>query len=101
IEVVEVHRRTVPSGVWKMDLTTDAPGVPDFGTTRIVDADHHVYLVLDENIGSRDILSIEGPNGLQFVLPFSDKYLETTVIQLNQVGYNPNATERYAYVSGW
>ena len=35
------------------------------------------------------------------ILPFSDKYLETTSIQLNQVGYSPKATERYAYVSNW
>ncbi len=101
IEVVEVFRQTVPSGVWKMDLTTDDPNVPDYGSTRVVDADHHIVLVLDEDIGSREILNIEGPRGLQFILPFSDQYLETTVIQLNQVGYNPNATERYAYVSGW
>lgn len=35
------------------------------------------------------------------MLPFSDRYLETPAIQLNQVGFNPRARQRWAYVSGW
>ena len=31
----------------------------------------------------------------------SDRYLETPSIQLNQVGFNPRAAQRWAYVSGW
>lgn len=70
-------------------------------TDKVTAIDHRIYLVLGENIGSREILKITGPQGISFTLPFSDKYLETPVIQLNQVGYNPRATERYAYISGW
>ena len=57
--------------------------------------------MLAEPIGGTEILTVQGPRSIQFTLPFSDRYLQTPVIQLNQVGYNPRATERYAYLSGW
>ena len=63
--------------------------------------DHRLYIALSENVGAREILRVTGPSGIEFILPFSDYYLETPVIQLNQVGYHPKATKRYAYVSGW
>jgi endoglucanase len=66
----------------------------------IIDADHRIFLTLGQNLGGPDLLTVKGP-GVSFLLPFSDRYLETPVVQLNQVGYNPRATERYAYVSGW
>ena len=67
----------------------------------IVYADHQIFLTLGEAIGTQEILTISGPNNLQFILPFSDRYLESPVIKVNQVGYNPRASHRYAYLSGW
>ncbi|MFA5048067.1 MAG: glycoside hydrolase family 9 protein [Patescibacteria group bacterium] len=94
ITVNKIYRDSVSTGQWDFQ---------SFGANNnnSVDVDHNIYLVLDKNIGQNDILSISGPLGLSFTLPFSDKYLETPVIQLNQVGYSPRATERYAYISWW
>ncbi|MBI2060597.1 MAG: glycoside hydrolase family 9 protein [Nitrospirae bacterium] len=96
IKVLRVHRHsiTVSQPDYKVGYSLDSD-------INIVDVDHRLFLVLEQAIGSPDILEISGPMGLHFVLPFSDRYLETPVIQLNQVGYSPRATERYAYVSGW
>lgn len=96
IEVVEVFRDSVP--VSQPDYEVG------FGKTyndTVVDVDHRIFLALAEPIGSPEILSVSGPRELGFMLPFSDQYLETPVIQLNQVAYNPAAEARWAYVSGW
>ncbi len=66
----------------------------------VIDVDHRIFLVLDQPMGNREILRVTGP-GVDFTIPFSDLYLETPVIQLNQVGYSPRATRRWAYVYGW
>ncbi|MFN4218443.1 MAG: glycoside hydrolase family 9 protein [Candidatus Bipolaricaulia bacterium] len=66
----------------------------------VIDVDHRIFLVLDQPVGNREMLHVTGP-GIDFILPFSDWYLETPVIQLNQVGYSPRATKRWAYVYGW
>lgn len=96
IEVVQVHRHSVPIGAYDMQIGYATP----YSDT-IINIDHRLFLVLDEEIGSREILSISGPFDTQFLLPFSDDFLETPVLQVNQVGYNPRATERWAYLSGW
>lgn len=96
IAVSHVYRHSIPVGQTNYEL--------GYGTSthdNIVDVDHHIYLVLGEPVGSGEVLRIQGPLGLDTLLPFSDRYLETPVIQLNQVGYNPRATRRFAYVSGW
>ncbi len=121
IAVNDVHRRSLPVGTPR---GVHVIGVDDSGTSveaalkgtgppaypestwhdvrnRVLNVDHRIFLVLDEPVGSRDILRIEGPNGINFVLPYSDRYLETPAIQLNQVGYSPRATSRWAYVSYW
>ncbi|HQP36551.1 MAG TPA: glycoside hydrolase family 9 protein [Polyangiaceae bacterium] len=67
----------------------------------VIDVDHRIYLQLAEPLGNHDLFRVTGPNGLSMTVPFSDRYTETPIIQLNQVGYNPRATERWAYVSGW
>jgi endoglucanase len=72
-----------------------------FADNENVDIDHEIFLELNQDIGSRDVLTINGPLGASFTLPFSDQYLETPVIRINQLGYNPRATERWAYLSGW
>lgn len=66
-----------------------------------VDVDHHIYIKLSQNIGNNEILTITGPMNFKTILPYSDRYLETPTIQVNQVGYSPQATRRYAYVSNW
>jgi endoglucanase len=71
--------------------------------------EHRIHLRLREAIGQSEVLRVvHKPTGsshddtaLDVRVPFSDKYTETPVIQLNQVGYNPRATERFAYVYGW
>lgn len=67
----------------------------------LMDVEHYIYLKLNRSIGQEEILEITGPNNLEITLLYSDLYLETPVMQLNQVGFNPRATKRYAYVSGW
>lgn len=66
-----------------------------------VDIDHRIVLRLASPVGNRALLRIEGPFDVSFLLPVSDRWLETPVVQLNQVGYNPRARQRWAYVSGW
>ncbi len=96
IAVTAVHRQSIPVG---------APGYDvGFGADthdNVIDVDHRIFLSLAEPIGARDVLSVGGPAGVHFTLPFSDRYLETPVVQVNQVGYDPHATARFAYVSGW
>jgi endoglucanase len=89
IEVNNVYRHSIP--VWMSDITKAGR----------IDVDHHLYLVLSEPIGQSEVLNIKGPKNTDIILPFSDNYLETTSIQLNQVGYSPKASRRYAYVSAW
>ena len=117
ILVNDVHRQSIVVGQPYYDIS------PYRVYENRVDVDHLIYLVLDEDVGSPAVLHIEGPEvtrdtltlalppvspeyGVEvfqpsFYLPFSDRYLETPVIQVNQVGYCPRATSRYAYVSGW
>jgi len=97
IPITAVYRQSVPAGAPEYGLGENIGG-PEVAP---IETDHRMFLVFGEAIGSPSILDVSGPDGLQFVLPFSDRYLETPVIQLNQVGYNPRATVRYAYVSGW
>ncbi|MDZ4221386.1 MAG: hypothetical protein U1C18_00765, partial [Patescibacteria group bacterium] len=96
IKVTEVWRDSIPVSQPDYGVGFGAPH-----NDNVVDIDHRIFLKLSEPIGNRDMLSISGPAGLSFLLPFSDLYLETPVIQLNQVSYNPRATSRWAYVSGW
>ncbi|MBK8171119.1 MAG: glycoside hydrolase family 9 protein [Sandaracinaceae bacterium] len=96
IAVRRVHRDSVP--VAQMDYELGFGSDADLSET---DVDHRIYLELASAVGSREILRIEGPDSTSVLVPYSDRYLETPVIQLNQVGYNPRATERYAYVSMW
>ncbi|MFC1735265.1 choice-of-anchor D domain-containing protein [Candidatus Hydrogenedentota bacterium] len=113
ISVTEVYRKSSPVGQYYYDVGYGAQTWNNF-----LDLDHEIYLVLAEEVGSPEILTVTGPTvdyefmtqefveesrqaAVDILLPFSDNYLETTVIQVNQVGYCPRATERWAYVSGW
>ncbi len=71
---------------------------------KVIDVDHRIYLKLSQEVGSPEILDIShsGTNtNAAFKLLFSDRYLETPAIQINQVGYNPAAKKRWAYFSTW
>jgi len=68
---------------------------------KVLNVDHRIYLVLEEPVGERGVLRIQGPGSVDLLLPFSDRYLETPVVQLNQVGYSPRARQRYAYLYGY
>lgn len=96
IQVLNVYRHSVPVGQNYYETGFEANTADN-----LLDVDHSIFLVLGSPVGSRDVLSVLGPLDTNIVLPFSDQYLETPVIQVNQVGYSPRATERYAYVSGW
>ena len=100
VGVTGVHRHSIPVGQPDYPVAYNR-----YGSDNIVDVDHRIFLVLQEPIGERDILQVahSGASGtaLDVRVPFSDRYLETPFIQVNQVGYNPRATERWAYVSGW
>lgn len=95
--VVQVHRRSLPVGQPSYPV-----GFQKWGTDKVVDVDDHVFLVLEEAIGSTELLSIEHEGeqdtNLSALLPFSDRYLESPLIKVNQVGYNPRATKRFAYL---
>jgi len=96
IAVAKVSRQSIPIGApeykvgWGLDYSDS-----------VIDVDHRIYLSLGQPVGGPDVLRVQGPGGVAFTLPFSDRYLETPAVQLNQVGYNPRATERWAYVSGF
>jgi endoglucanase len=99
VPVRSVHRQTVPSG------QPDYPvGFEVYGDGKIVNLEHRIFLVLEEPMGERELLRVRhvgGETPLEFLLPFSDRYLETPLIQLNQVGYNPRAAQRWAYLAGY
>jgi uncharacterized protein YjdB len=120
IGISTIYRQSIPSGTpyYESGVDLGIEGAIGRLNLNLIDLDHLLYLVLDEPVGTRDILTVVGPEITRetasrthelgeeifqpaFVLPYSDRYLETTTIQVNQVGYNPRATERYAYVSGW
>ena len=99
VAVTEVHRDSIPVG---------QPGYPvgfeAWPDDTIVDVDHRIFLVLAEPLGSRAMLRVQHSGSgteLDALVPFSDRYTETPLVQLNQVGYNPRATRRWAYVSGF
>lgn len=96
VAVRAVYRESLPVGAPHYEIGYGRPY-----SDEMLDIEHRIYLVLAEPIGSADVLHIHGPLGIDFLLPFNDRLLETPVIHLNQVGYNPHATLRYAYVSGW
>lgn len=113
IDITNVYRKSSPIGQFYYDVGFGEPTWDNF-----LDIDHEIYLVLPEPVGSPEILTITGPTvayefltqqferldkeaSVNFTLPFSDRYLETPSLQVNQVGYSPRATQRWAYVSGW
>lgn len=98
LPVTAVYRQSVP--VEAPGYITDPMNYTGSGSN-LLNTDHRMFLVFASAIGTTEMLRITGPAGVDFTLPFSDRYLETDAIQLNQVGYNPRATRRYAYVSGW
>lgn len=100
LPVTAVRRRSVPVG-----QPSYQTGWEKYGTDTIVDVDDHVFLVLGEAIGQRELLEVrhsgEANTGLDVLVPFSDRYLETPLLKVNQVGYNPRATRRYAYLQAY
>jgi endoglucanase len=104
IEVLKVYRRSSPRGLAsiKTGFGSDSP--------RSMKLEHRVYLELAEAVGQEEILRVahrgsqeegEDLTALDLILPFSDLYTETPVLQVNQVGYNPRATRRYGYLYEW
>ncbi len=95
-----VHRETVPAG--QPDY---AVGYDMYGDASIVDLEHRIFVVLAEPLGALDVLQVRHSGAtattLDVRVPWSDRYLETPLLHVNQVGYNPRATRRWAYVSGY
>ncbi len=96
LPIRQIHRRSIPVGAPGYQIGPNKPT-----DDARMDVDHQLFFMLSEPVGEKDILTIKGPQGLRITLPFSDRYLETPVIQVNQVGYNPRAKQRYAYVYGY
>ncbi|MBM3288708.1 MAG: choice-of-anchor D domain-containing protein [Candidatus Hydrogenedentes bacterium] len=113
IPVTGVHRSSTPAGQNYYEV-----GFGKNTNNQLLDVDHAIYLVLAEPVGSPEVLRIVGPSfdyevltpdrtretvhsSLSVLLPFSDRYLETPSIQVNQVGYSPRATRRWAYICGY
>lgn len=108
IAVQTVYRDSLPVAARYQEL-----GYSLNTNDHLLDVQHSVFLKLAEPVGQRDVLRVihvppardallgSRDAAADFLVPYSDRYLETPVIQLNQVGYNPRATQRYAYVSGW
>jgi endoglucanase len=102
LSIRAVHRHSVPVGTPRYPLDPAPPDYPgQEHWSGVIETDHRMFLEFTDPVGPATVLTITGPNNFQCLLPFSDRYLETPVIQLNQVGYNPRATQRWAYVSGW
>lgn len=101
ITITNVWRQSFPVSAADYVKVQSNPDIYEIKSDKVTAVDHRIYLVLDQKLSSPSWFSITGPGGISMQLPFSDKYLETPVIQLNQVGYNPRATKRWAYVSGW
>ncbi len=102
LPVERVMRHSVVAGESDLEVGFGAHSKPT------VNVEHRIYLRLSEPIGSTDVLHVKhrGPSdaaetALDVRIPFSDKYLETPAIQVNQVGYNPRAKQRIAYVYAW
>ncbi len=100
LPVTAVRRRSIPVGQPSYPV-----GWEKWGTDNVVDIDDHLFLVLSEPIGERELLSITHAGGsnteLDVMVPFSDRYLESPLIKVNQVGYNPRASKRYAYLHAY
>ena len=92
----EVHRDTVAAGAPDYQVGWGKPYKDN-----VLQLEHRIFLSLRQPIANIESLRIRGPQGIDVVLPFNDRFTETPVIHLNQVGYNPQATRRFAYVSGW
>jgi len=102
LTVTNIYRNSVPVGnPYYTKSVSPYPHLIQYD--KYVNVDHRLYLKLNQKVGNNDILSITGtgPLGFNVIVPYSDKYLETPSIQLNQVGYSPQASKRYAYVSNW
>ncbi len=102
LRVDKVMRHSVAAGQGGLAVGFGARSKPT------VNVEHRIYLQLSEPLGSTDVLRVRHSAGtetpglaLDVRLPFSDRYLETPVIQVNQVGYNPRSRRRFAYVYGW
>ncbi len=101
LPVTAVRRQSIPVAQPSYFTTYN-----QFPNDKIVDVDDRVFLVLAEPVGSRAMLRVSHAGGgqgtdLVVTVPVSDSYLETPLVKLNQLGYNPRATQRYAYFSGY
>ncbi len=96
-----VHRQSIPVAQPNYPVAYNQAG-----NDRIVDQDDRIFLVLAEPVGAREMLRVSHAGGgmntdLAVTVPVSDSYLETPLIKVNQLGYNPRAGLRYAYLSGY
>lgn len=106
IVVTNVYRDSRPVGQPDWRITP----VP-YSNNATVDLDHWIYLELGSKIlsaiGENEILYVSHSGATSstqltnVIVPFSDRYIESPLIQVNQVGYDPSATQRWAYISLW
>ena len=96
IAITKIHRHSLPVGAPKYEIGVCAPI-----DNNVLDVDHQLFFNLAEPLGRLEVFHLKGPQGIDVILPFSDHYMETPAIKVNQVGYNPRATKRWAYVYGY
>ena len=67
--------------------------------------DHWIYLYLPEAMQTGNTYTLQtgtlANNGTQWTFTFDEKLLRSEAVHVNQIGYNPNATEKYAYIYHW
>ena len=67
--------------------------------------DHWIYLFLPQAMQSGKTYTLEigslARNGTTWTFTFDEKKLRSEAIHVNQIGYNPEATEKFAYLYHW
>jgi len=67
--------------------------------------DHWIYLFLPQSMQSGKTYTLTtgtlANNGSQWNFTFDEKKLRSEAVHVNQVGYSPDATEKFAYVYHW
>ena len=62
---------------------------------------HYAFLHMPHPLTNGAIYSVRQKDGREGILLFDDARLITPAIKVNQVGYRPDAPEKYAYLGAW
>jgi endoglucanase len=62
---------------------------------------HYAFLRLPHALTNGATYRVRQKDGREAALPFDDARVITPAIKVNQVGYRPDAPNKYAYLGGW